>query len=386
MITKNLQPAEVFTYFEEISNIPHGSGNINKISDYLVDFAKKHDLEYYRDQDKNVIIMKEASKGYEDKEPVMLQGHMDMVAVKKPESTINMKEEGLQLMIDGDWLFAKDTSLGGDDGIAVAYQLALLAAKDLEHPRLECVFTVDEEIGLLGAKSIDISMCKAKRMINIDSEEEGIFLTGCAGGMRVDCHLPAEKKEGEGILLEVMIGGLLGGHSGVEIHKERGNSNALMGRFLTRAAKAAEVQLAELKGGLADNAIPRQTEASLLLKKEEEVEIVKEILMNLEQELKAELSTKDPGVFCKVIKEEKKKALVLTKEDTKKAALLLYLLPVGVQSMSADVSGLVETSLNMGLLSLKEDGIHAGFSVRSSLESAKYMLEEKLYSFGYCIN
>ena len=380
MITGHLQPREVFTYFEEISKIPHGSGNIEKISNYLVDFAKEQGLEYYRDQDKNVIIIKEATKGYEDKEPVMLQGHMDMVAVKKPESSIDMKEEGLQLVIEGDWLMAKDTSLGGDDGIAVAYQLALLAAKELEHPRLECVFTVDEEIGLLGAKSIDISMCKAKRMINIDSEEEGIFLTGCAGGMRVDCHLPFKKEESEGILVDVMVGGLLGGHSGVEIHKERGNSNALMGRLLTRISKATEAKLAELKGGLADNAIPRQTEASLLLKDEEEVEKVKDILQKLEQELKTELSTKDPVVFCKFIKAEFGKVLALTKEDTKKAALLLYLLPVGVQSMSADVPGLVETSLNMGLLSLKEDGIHAGFSVRSSIECAKYMLEEKLYS------
>ena len=376
MEIRNLEPREVFFYFEEIAKIPHGSGNTQAISNYLVSFAKERKLEHYQDELGNVIIIKEASKGYEDREPVMLQGHMDMVAVKKPDSKIDMKTEGLTLMTEGDWLFAKDTSLGGDDGIAVAYELALLAAEDLEHPRLECVFTVDEEIGLLGAKAIDVSMCKAKRMINIDSEDEGIFLTGCAGGMRVDCHLPLEKEEKKGILVTLKIGGLQGGHSGVEIHKERGNSNVLMGRFLAGAAKNTSLYLSKLQGGLADNAIPRETRAEFLV---EETGTVEDLVKRLEKELKCELATKDPGVYCQLEIQGEQILPVVTKEETKKAAALLYCLPQGVQAMSADVKGLVETSLNMGLLSLKEDGLHAGFSVRSSLESAKYALEEKLY-------
>lgn len=376
MEIRNLEPREVFFYFEEIAKIPHGSGNTQAISNYLVSFAKERKLEHYQDELGNVIIIKEASKGYEDREPVMLQGHMDMVAVKKPDSKIDMKTEGLTLMTEGDWLFAKDTSLGGDDGIAVAYELALLAAEDLEHPRLECVFTVDEEIGLLGAKAIDVSMCKAKRMINIDSEDEGIFLTGCAGGMRVDCHLPLEKEEKKGILVTLKIGGLQGGHSGVEIHKERGNSNVLMGRFLAGAAKNTSLYLSKLQGGLADNAIPRETRAEFLV---EETGTVEDLVKRLEKELKCELATKDPGVYCELEIQKEQILSVVTKEETKKAAALLYCLPQGVQAMSADVKGLVETSLNMGLLSLKEDGLHAGFSVRSSLESAKYALEEKLY-------
>lgn len=376
MEIRNLEPREVFFYFEEIAKIPHGSGNTQAISNYLVSFAKERKLEHYQDELGNVIIIKEASKGYEDREPVMLQGHMDMVAVKKPDSKIDMKKEGLTLMVEGDWLFAKDTSLGGDDGIAVAYELALLAAEDLEHPRLECVFTVDEEIGLLGAKAIDVSMCKAKRMINIDSEDEGIFLTGCAGGMRVDCHLPLEKEEKKGILVTLKIGGLQGGHSGVEIHKERGNSNVLMGRFLAGAAKNTSLYLSKLQGGLADNAIPRETRAEFLV---EETGTVEDLVKRLEKELKCELATKDPGVYCELEIQGEQILPVVTKEETKKAAALLYCLPQGVQAMSADVKGLVETSLNMGLLSLKEDGLHAGFSVRSSLESAKYALEEKLY-------
>ena len=387
MEINNLEPKNVFYYFSEIAKIPHGSQNTEQISDYLVNFAKERGLEHYRDALGNVIIIKKASQGYEDKEPIMLQGHMDMVAVKKPDSNRDMKKEGLILQVEGDWLSAKDTSLGGDDGIAVAYQLALLDASDLKHPPLECVFTVDEEIGLLGAEAIDVSRCKAKRMINIDSEEEGVFLTGCAGGMRVDCHLPLKKEEVKGYLAKVKIAGLQGGHSGVEIHKERGNSNVLMARFLTRAVKNTEISLVELEGGLADNAIPRETGARLLVKDKEKL---LQLAAQLEGELKRELATKDPGVYCQVEIEEECSLLAVSAEDTKKAVCLLYSLPQGVQSMSGEVKGLVETSLNMGLLSLKEDGLHAGFSVRSSLESAKYALEEKLYMLteqlgGECI-
>ncbi len=376
MEIKNLEPKNVFYYFEEIAKIPHGSANTGAISDYLVSFAKERNLEHYQDQLGNVIIIKEASKGYEHKEPMMLQGHMDMVAVKKPDSKIDMKKEGLTLIVEGDWLFAKDTSLGGDDGIAVAYELALLAAEDLEHPRLECVFTVDEEIGLLGAKAIDVSMCKAKRMINIDSEDEGIFLTGCAGGMRVDCHLPLKKEEKKGSLITLKIGGLQGGHSGVEIHKERGNSNVLMARFLAHATRTTNLYLNRLQGGLADNAIPRETTAEFLAEDIHQVEL---LVKQLEEQLKVELATKDPGVYCDLHLQDEQTLSVITAEDTKRTAAFLSCLPQGVQAMSADVKGLVETSLNMGLLSLKEDGLHAGFSVRSSLESAKYALEEKLY-------
>ena len=374
---KEMEPKKVFHYFEEISKIPHGSGNIDKISDYLVAFAKKRGLTYYQDELKNVIIMKEASPGYENREPVMLQGHMDMVAVKKPDCKKDMKQEGLELLVEGDWLFAKDTSLGGDDGIAVAYQLALLDSEDLHHPPLECIFTVDEETGLIGAKGIDLSCCKAKRMINIDSEEEGIFLAGCAGGMRVDCHLPLRKEKVKGIRAHLKVGGLKGGHSGVEIHKERGNSNVLMGRVLTTLSREIEVGLCKLEGGLADNAIPRETSAVVLLKEKEKAE---ELICRLDKEFKTELASKDAQVYCEISFEEEETIVSVIPEDTKKAALLLYLLPCGVQAMSADVQGLVETSLNMGILRLSEDGLHAGFSVRSSLESAKYMVEQKLYT------
>lgn len=382
-ILGHLQPANVFHFFEEICNIPHGSGNMDQISDYLVDFAKQRNLEYYQDEMKNVIIIKEATDGYEKKEPIMLQGHMDMVAVKKPESSIDMAKEGLRLKVEGDLIYAQDTSLGGDDGIAVAYELALLDADNLSHPRVECVFTVDEEVGLNGAAAIDLSVCKAKRMLNLDSEEEGIFLTGCAGGMRVDCSLPFEREVKDGALCEVYIGGLSGGHSGAEIHKGRANSNTLMGRFLVHAGKEVDMNIVSMEGGLADNAIPRETKMQVVVS---DVEALSAQVNVFDKILKTEYATKDPGIFVKVSVNEVGSFQAVTLEDSEKIGKLIFLLPGGVQAMSGDVEGLVETSLNMGQLSMKKDRVNLGFSVRSSIESTKYMLVEKLYalteSFG----
>ena len=382
-ILGHLEPANVFRFFEEICNIPHGSGNIDKISDYLVDFAKERNLEYYQDAVKNVIIIKEATAGYENKGPIMLQGHMDMVAVKKPESTIDMAVEGLRLKVDGDIVYAEDTSLGGDDGIAVAYELALLDADNISHPRIECIFTVDEEVGLNGAAAIDLSVCKAKRMLNLDSEEEGIFLTGCAGGMRVDCELPLKRERKDGALCEVHIGGLMGGHSGAEIHKGRANSNTLMGRFLVHAGKTVAMNIVSMEGGLADNAIPRETKMQVVVS---DVEALNAAVSAFDKILKTEYATKDPGIFAKVAVKEVGSFEAVTEEDSIKTGRLIFLLPGGVQAMSGDVEGLVETSLNMGQLSMKKEQINLGFSVRSSIESAKYMLVEKLYalteSFG----
>lgn len=382
-ILGHLEPTNVFRFFEEICSIPHGSRNMEKISNYLVNFAKERNLEYYQDEIKNVIIIKEATAGYEHKDPIMLQGHMDMVAVKKPESNIDMTTEGLRLKVDGDIIYAEDTSLGGDDGIAVAYELALLDADNLSHPRIECIFTVDEEVGLNGAAAIDLSVCKAKRMLNLDSEEEGIFLTGCAGGMRVDCALPLKREMIDGALCEVHIGGLAGGHSGAEIHKGRANSNTLMGRFLVHAGKKVDMNIVTMEGGLADNAIPRETKMEVVVP---DVEALTAQADAFDKILKTEYATKDSDIFVKIKVKEVGSFEAVTKEDSEKTGKLIFLLPGGVQAMSGDVEGLVETSLNMGQLSMKKEQINLGFSVRSSIESAKYMLVEKLYalteSFG----
>ncbi len=385
-VLSNLEPKNVFYFFEEICKIPHGSGNVDQISDYLVAFAEERNLYYEQDEVKNVIIIKEASEGYEDQPPMILQGHMDMVAVKKPDCDIDMKTEGLRLAVDGDKVYAQGTSLGGDDGIAVAYALAILDADNISHPRLEVVITVDEEVGLNGARVIDLSRLKANRMLNLDSEEEGIFLTSCAGGARVECMLPVQLTRMQGICYRVSVEGLQGGHSGAEIHKERGNSNCLMSRILYNLTKQLNVGLCKLQGGLADNAIPRQTTAILVVDEKDESAFESVIAVE-SANIARELATKDPGFKVSVNKTTEcafetsgsnRVFHCVTGEETAKCAAFLASLPDGVQAMSADIPGLVETSLNMGLLSLEEDGIHAVFSVRSSVESAKYALIGKL--------
>lgn len=230
-VLSGLEPGNVFYYFEEITKIPHGSGNVDRISDYLAAFARERNLFCIQDKWKNIIIIKEASAGYEAEPAVILQGHMDMVAVKKPDCSIDLERDSLRVAVRGDEIYAEGTSLGGDDGIAVAYALALLDADHIKHPRLEVVITVDEEVGMEGARQIDLSMLRGHRMLNLDSEEEGIFLTSCAGGARVDCRVPVEWESFEGIAYEVLVEGLKGGHSGTEIQKERGNANCLLPDF-----------------------------------------------------------------------------------------------------------------------------------------------------------
>jgi len=376
-ILENLEPKEVFYYFEELSRIPHGSGNIDAISDYLKDFASKRGLFCIQDEVKNIIIIKEATEGYENEEPVIIQGHMDMVAVKKPDCDIDMKKEGLRLAIDGDKIYAKGTSLGGDDGIAVAYALALLDAKDISHPRLEIVITVDEEIGMDGAFAIDLSMLRGKRFLNLDSEEEGIFWASCAGGARVCCTLPLVKENTFGVEYRIKVKGLLGGHSGAEIHKGRANSNVLMGRLLWELSSACNLSLVNVQGGLADNAISRETE-SIVRVDAKQTKIFKKTIKLVEGRIRAEYATKDPDIQIEVaLVTEHGVGPAITGDMLKKAAALLITMPYGVQSMSADIEGLVETSLNLGILSM-DKSLELVYSVRSSLEGAKHHLIEKL--------
>lgn len=376
-VLSNLEPRNVFYFFEEICRIPHGSGNVEQISDYLVKFAQDRQLFCIQDELKNVIIVKEASEGYENKPAVILQGHMDMVAVKKPECDIDMKKEGLRVAVDGDKVYAEGTSLGGDDGIAVAYALALLDSHTIRHPRLEVIITVDEEVGMDGAREIDLSMLTGHRMLNLDSEEEGIFLTSCAGGARVNCHLPLAFETREGFAYEVSVEGLQGGHSGGEIHKERGNSNCILGRILYRLAERITIGIQSMAGGLADNAIPRQSRAVVVIRPEDSA-VFAEILDAASAKIEQELVTRDPGVKVAAGEIGKGSFSCVYGDQAARAAAYLFALPNGVQAMSADMPGLVETSLNMGILELKEDGLHAEFSVRSSVESAKAALIGRL--------
>lgn len=376
---EGLQPKKVFYYFEEICGIPHGSGNVSQISDYLVDFAKKRNLEYRQDELKNVIIIKPATPGYEKEPTVILQGHMDMVAVKKLDCTIDMQKEGLEVRTDGDKIYAEGTSLGGDDGIAVAYALALLDSEDIAHPKLEVVITVDEEVGMDGARGIDLSCLEGKRMLNLDSEEEGIFLTSCAGGARMDCRLPASMCEKKGEVYRISVEGLMGGHSGAEIDKGRGNANCIMGRVLHRLVQEMPVYLKSLEGGLADNAIPRQAVAEVLIDKEKE-DVFRRVLLQAEEEIKAELATKDPDFGITTVYRGGEWEGCVDEVGTAYVAAYLIALPDGVQAMSADVPGLVETSLNLGILKYDREAqeIRCEFSMRSCIESSKKALLEKV--------
>lgn len=378
-VLSDLEPKAVFGFFEEITSIPHGSGNVERLSDYLAAFAAERGLSVIQDDRKNIIIVKDAAPGYEEEPPVIIQGHMDMVAVKKSDCPIDMEREGLKVAVDGDRIYAEGTSLGGDDGIAVAYALALLDSDSLSHPRLEVVITVDEEVGMDGARAIDLSMLKGNRLLNLDSEEEGIFLTSCAGGARVKCRLRYQRERGTGVLCNITLGGLLGGHSGGEIHKERGNSNCLFGRLLWKLAERLPVRLVQVKGGLADNAIPRETRAMLLLPDWECHDDFSEIMVEAAAQMQDELAVRDPDFElkwnCTYMSDY---FMALSVEDTRRAAAFLAAVPNGVQAMSAELAGLVETSLNLGILESRPDELVAQFSVRSSVESAKNALIGKL--------
>ncbi|MDE6949355.1 MAG: aminoacyl-histidine dipeptidase [Lachnospiraceae bacterium] len=368
----DLEPKSVFRFFEEICGIPHGSGNVEKLSDYLVSFAKERGLFCRQDELKNVIISKEASTGYEGKEGIILQGHMDMVAVKKPECSIDMRTDPLQLEVEGDYISAKNTSLGGDDGIAVAYALAVLDDDSLPHPHLDVVITVDEETGMYGAKALDMSDIKGTRLLNLDSEEEGYFLAGCAGGASVRHLLSVSREERKGTLYTCKICGLLGGHSGGEIHKERGNANSLIGRLLQVLSGKTDIGICGLFGGLADNAIPR--EAALQFVAADSEKEIERCVKELEETLQAELSTKDPGVRIEMEREQNVTKRCLDRTSGDKVRKLLLLMPNGVQAMSADMHGLVQTSLNNGIMCLEEDAFSVITSVRSSVSSEKELL------------
>jgi len=376
-VLQGLEPASVFGFFEEICNIPHISYHEKELSDYCVNFAKERGLYYEQDKLGNVIIIGEATPGYENVEPVMIQGHLDMVGDKVPTCTIDMEKEPIKVMIDGDYLTADGTTLGGDDGIAVAYGLALLDAKDIPHPRLELVLTVSEEVGLLGATDIDLSCCKAKRLINIDSEEEGVFTAGCAGGLRVDCVIPVETELKSGMVCEIKTQGFLGGHSGIEINKGRANGNTMMGRFLMFLKDKAQFDIVSIVGGVKDNVIPKNVTAKLLVA-ERDIDTVIAALFEFNSYLDTEFGVADPDVELVLEVKEKAECTVLSVCSKDKVITALNLMPNGVQTMSMDLPDLVETSLNMGVIKIDETEISLCFSVRSSLESAKQFIATKL--------
>ncbi len=372
---EHLQPERVFYYFEKMCGIPHGSRNTKQISDFCVDFAKEQGLEYYQDADNNVIIIKEASAGYENAQPVILQGHLDMVCEKTADCPKDMEKEGLDVYVDGDLVRAKDTTLGGDNGIAVAMAMAILEDKSLSHPRVEAVFTVDEEIGLLGAGSIDVSPLKGKTMINIDSEDEGIFTVSCAGGNTSDCRLPVNVKDYEGAAYTIEITGCKGGHSGVEIDKGRSNANVLMGRLLQDIQRGASVQIVSVNGGLKDNAIPVQSKAVIVC--DQEI-VVKASVEQMQGVFVNEYAGADPDIKITLTREENAKVKLMDEVSSDKIICLLTCMPNGIQKMSMDINGLVQTSLNIGIVETHEDYFRMSFCVRSSVDTEREMLNRRI--------
>ena len=369
-----LEPAAVFGYFEEICSIPHGSRNTKPISDYLVSFALEHGLRYIQDEVNNVILFQEGTCGMENHAPVILQGHMDMVCEKDADCLIDMDTEGLDVTHDGEFVFAKGTTLGADNGIAVAYALALLADKTIPHPPLEIIITVDEEIGMLGADAIDLSMLESRTLINLDSEDEGIFTVSCAGGATATISLPVERRAVYGPCIRLSVEGLQGGHSGAEIHKNRANANKVMGEFMSRIQKLMPLCLTSFTGGSKDNAIPRTCQATMVA-----MGINLERINPIAEELQAEIREKydEPEVMIQAFDVDALGGNSLSTEDTSKVIGLLCAAPNGIQAMSEDMPGLVQTSLNLGIAKL---GSHFSitFSVRSSVNDEKQALLKQL--------
>lgn len=375
---ENLEPKSVFTFFEEIDQIPRGSGNTQKISDYLADFAKKRNLFYIQDSLGNVIIKKDGTAGMEDKEPIIIQGHMDMVAVKEADCEKNMETEGLDLAVKGDYVYAKGTSLGADDGIAVAYALALLDSDDIAHPPLEVIITVDEETGMFGAHAIDLSMLKGRRMLNIDSENEGEITVACAGGMRVYAGWQVDFTEiGDKEQYIVTVYGLKGGHSGVEIGLGRANANKLLCELLYLMERELDVRVITMDGGTKDNVIPHEAKAQIACGATEEE--LKKLISVMENSFREEWAKKEPGLQIRLEKVTEKQEKAIDPSDFFRIMSFFLEAPNGVQAMSKELPGLVETSLNFATLHMApEEEVKAGFSLRSSSSKAKQELKEKL--------
>lgn len=377
-VCKNLEPKKVFKFFEEITKIPHGSYKEKQISDYLVNFAKERSLEVIQDNALNVIIKKPATKGYENKTPVIIQGHMDMVCEKGANSKHDFDKDSLELKVEGDFLYANDTTLGADDGIAVAYTLAILDSDDINHPEIEAVFTTSEEVGMDGAMALDTSLLKGKILLNIDSEEEGIFLTACAGGINTKVIFEGELEEAYGRCIKLEVNGLLGGHSGLEIIKQRANANKLIGRILFELRKEVPFNLVSINGGTKHNAIPRKCEVLLTLNNSDDINKVKAIVENIAKDFKVEYRIADKGLNVEVYDYNEDVDKQFNLSTTSNLIDFLVMCPNGVQNMSEDIKGLVQTSLNVAVIETFKNNISIITSIRSSIKSLKYEVFNKL--------
>lgn len=379
-VLEGIKPKEVFHFFEDLTRIPRPSYHEKAVSDYLVNFAKERHLEVHQDPLFNVIIIKEASEGYENAEPIILQGHMDMVCEKDPGVKKDMEKEGLDLVVSDGYVRAAGTTLGADDGIAIAYALALLDSKTIRHPRLEFVCTVSEEVGMDGAKAIDLSPLRGHVLLNLDSEEEGIVLAGCAGGGRANVTLPVNRCASSWERVQLHVGGLIGGHSGSEINRGRASSVSLLARALRSLSGATGLRLVSMQNGTKDNAISRDGRAVLAV---QDMAAFRGKLAEIEREIRAEYRIADPDIRLTAESPEETAGVPagadpLDAESTKAVIRLMSILPQGVQRMSDEVKDLVETSLNWGVGTLGPDAYQTSAAVRSSVNTAKDALFEQI--------
>lgn len=354
-------------FFEQLCAIPHGSYNTKAISDYCVKFAQERGLKYMQDETNNVVIWKDGTPGRENEPAMIIQGHLDMVCDVAPGLDIDMAVTGVVPETDGEWIWAKGTTLGADNGIAVAYALAILDAKDLSHPPMEMVFTTEEEVGMDGAHALDMSVLKARRMLNMDSEDEGVFTTGCAGGATLDINIPCEKSEQEGVLVELGVDGLFGGHSGVMIHLGRANGCKVMGQLL---GKIGDLALVDIQGGQKDNAISNWTRTKILVSKEQ-ADKLPQLLQEEFDRLREQYAQVDPGLnLTWSIGEEVTCQNAVSFEQSGKIVKFLNEVPYGVQKYMESLPDLPETSLNLGILRMEEKQLYVVISLRSSADGA----------------
>ncbi len=380
-VLTGLEPEKVWSFFEDLCRIPHGSYNEKGVSDYCVAFAKERGLKVYQDAAWNVVIIREASEGYESAEPLILQGHLDMVCEKKADCDLDFEKDALRLKVDGEYVRAEGTTLGGDDGIAIAYALAALDDEELPHPRLEAVFTTCEEVGMDGAAALDVSVLKGHTVLNLDSEEEGVLLAGCAGGCSVQAVLPVSREKGAGVRAVLSVNGLTGGHSGTEIDKGRANADVLLAQVLEVLSGKTGCRIISMAGGLKDNAIPREAEAELLFA-DGKISFAGEVCADCQAKFRETFAEADPGICVELHRKGTAEADVLTKDSARRIHQLLRELPNGVIHRNPDIEGLVQTSLNLGVMRSQDDQIELRISVRSSVRAEKESLVQRVRSIS----
>lgn len=368
-----LSPSNVWQQFSEICKIPRPSKKEGKMVEYLLNFGKKHSLETLRDDAGNVVIKKPSTKGYENKPTIVLQSHIDMVCEKTADSSHDFEHDAIEPIIDGEWVHANNTTLGADDGIGVATQLAILASSNISHPALECLFTVDEETGLTGAFSLDHNMLNGRTLINLDSEDEGQIFIGCAGGINTVARFEySTQPVAKGSLAySIEITGLRGGHSGDDIHKGFGNANKILNRFLWNATRLCNLQLCNIHGGNLHNAIPRDAYASFIIGKEQDM-VLQEYFNTFRNDILQELKYTEPQLIINLSKIDLP-VCTMSANDQTRLLNAIYGCPNGPMAMSHALPGLVETSTNLASIKLTTDNtIEIVTSQRSSVESAKY--------------